>query len=244
MTDREGIGERFQRETAYYAGRQPDWPPRPKRKPSAFKEYKGAERIALPLAEAEGGPAIWETVAARRSERRYRKEPISLASLARLLWSAQGITDPTADRVLRAAPSAGATYPLESYVIAHCVEDLDAGIYHYDVRRHALETIDRGDFRRAVGRPSLGQGIVRRAAAVVLWSAVFDRARWEYGERAFRYVYLDAGHAAQNLALAAVALGLGSCPIGAFLDGELSRLVGLDGDAESVIYGTTVGRID
>jgi SagB-type dehydrogenase family enzyme len=144
---------------------------------------------------------------------------------------------------LRTAPSAGALYPIETYVIVHAVETIAPGIYHYDVRAHALEQIKTGDFRLAVAQAALDQDMAYEAGLVFVWTALFQRSKWKYGQRAYRYVYLDAGHIAQNVALAAVALGLGSCQIGALYDDEVNALLGVDGKTESTIYMTVVGNL-
>jgi SagB-type dehydrogenase family enzyme len=115
------------------------------------------------------------------------------------------------------------------------------GLYHYAVKSHELEQLKPGDFREEVAAASLNQDFVASAGAVFIWTAVFERSGWKYKERAYRYVYLDAGHIAQNTALASVSLGLGTCPIGALYDDEINGLLGVDGREESVLYMTAVG---
>jgi SagB-type dehydrogenase family enzyme len=159
-----------------------------------------------------------------------------------MLWAMQGITQPGRGVDFRTAPSAGALYPVETYLVVHNVEGVDPGVYHYDVQHHQLEQLKRGDFRAAVAHAALDQGMAARANVVFVWTAVFERPKWKYKQRAYRYVYLDAGHIAQNLALAAVALGLGSCQIAALYDGEANDLLGVDGVGESTVYMTVVGR--
>jgi SagB-type dehydrogenase family enzyme len=122
------------------------------------------------------------------------------------------------------------------------VEEIDPGIYHYDVVRHRLEQLRLGDFRMETARAALDQQMAARANVVFIWTAVFERSKWKYRQRAYRYVYLDAGHIAQNLALAAVALDLGSCQIAALYDDEANDLLGVNGVEESTIYMTAVGR--
>jgi SagB-type dehydrogenase family enzyme len=181
-------------------------------------------------------------VRARRSVRNYTGKPVTAAELSQLLWATQGVTTGSGSRGLRAAPSAGALYPVETYAVIHAVDDFEPGVYHYDVEQHQLEQIKLGDFRAAMQKAAMDQDIAARAGVVFTWSAVFNRCKFDYGQRAYRYIYLDAGHIAQNLALASVALGLASCPIAAFYDDELNAIVGLDGEEESVIYMTVVGR--
>jgi SagB-type dehydrogenase family enzyme len=143
---------------------------------------------------------------------------------------------------LRTAPSAGALYPVETYLVVNAVEGIDPGVYHYNVEKHALDQLKAGDFGVDIARAALDQDVAHRANIVFVWTAIFGRCKWKYRQRAYRYIYLDAGHIAQNVALAAVALGLGSCQIAALYDEEANALLGVDGIEESTIYMTTVGR--
>ena len=240
MTER--IGERFIRETKYHRGRLPshrlDWATQPR----PLKEYPSAKRYPLPAPETGNGPGLWEAVNRRRSIRAYTGDAMSVKELSQILWATQGITAEVGSYRLRAAPSAGALYPIETYLSVHRVEGLPAGLYHYAVNDHELELLKEGDFSREVRAGALDQQIAERAAVVFIWSAVFLRSAWKYLDRAYRYVFLDAGHIAQNLALAAAGLGLGSCQIGALYDDEMNRLLDLDGVNESVIYMSSVGR--
>jgi len=165
-----------------------------------------------------------------------------MEELSQLLWAAQGITRYQRGFGFRTAPSAGALYPIETYLIANRVETLEKGAYHYSVANHALHTLRLGDLAEEAARAALDQRMCRDAAVVFVWTAVFQRSKWKYDQRAYRYIYLDAGHIAQNVALAAVALALGACQIGALYDEEVNRLVGVDGEQESAIYMTAVGR--
>jgi SagB-type dehydrogenase family enzyme len=197
---------------------------------------------------------VFNAARARRSGRDFSEEPLALMELSLLLLASTGITASDGYSFYRASPSAGALYPIETYVVAHRVSELQPGTYHYrhlsqdDEQRlspkggHALEQLRRGDMRRQVAEAALDQTIAAEAAAVFTWTAVFERACWKYRERAYRYVYLDAGHIAAQLSLAAVALGLESCPIAAFYDDELNELLGVDGATESSLYLTVVGR--
>jgi len=142
----------------------------------------------------------------------------------------------------RTAPSAGALYPVETYLTVHAVEGIEPGVYHYAPEPHELELLRASDYRREVAQGALDQLVAARASVVFVWTAVFPRSKWKYRQRAYRYVYLDAGHIAQNVALAAVALGLGSCQVAALYDGECNALLGVDGVEESTIYMTVVGR--
>jgi SagB-type dehydrogenase family enzyme len=160
---------------------------------------------------------------------------------SRLLHAAQGITDTR--RGFRAAPSAGALYPIELYAVVHDVAGMEPGLYHYAVRQHALEVLQQEDLRFAIMQAGLGQASLGQANVCFALSAIFQRTRWRYRERTYRYVMLEAGHVGQNLYLAATSLGLGACAIGAFDDDNLNDLLGLDGKEEAALYMITVGKV-
>jgi SagB-type dehydrogenase family enzyme len=218
-------------------GPAPDWGGRVER----IKSYPGAERVALPTPRGYTDSGVEETIEARRSVRQYTGELLPLASLSGLLHAAQGVTAPR--RGLRAVPSAGATYPLELYAIVRHVDGLEPGIYHYVVQDHEMELVQAGDFGGAVAQAGLHQGFLATANVCFVLSAVFQRTRRRYHERAYRYVLLEVGHAGQNLYLAATAMGLGSCAVGAFADDALNDLLGLDGEKEAALYIVSVGTI-
>ena len=238
----EGIGDRFQGETKYIRDKLPagylDWG----KKPGPYKAYPDALKVKLPKPAGAGGMPIWEAVGKRRSVRDFRSSSLRAADLSQLLWASQGVTRVMGEYALRSAPSAGALYPVETYLSVQMVEGIEAGIYHYGVREHELDLLRTGDFRAAVAEAALDQGFLAEAAVVFAWTAVFARSKWKYKERAYRYVYLDAGHIAQNVALAAVALGLGSCQIAALYDDEVNAVLGVDGKEESILYMTALGR--
>ncbi|MGQ9502853.1 MAG: SagB/ThcOx family dehydrogenase [Anaerolineae bacterium] len=222
---------------AQYEGPPLDWG----EQPPLYKTYPGAPRISLPMPVEEVGSTFMAAVRARRSQRSYRDDPLSLAELGQLLFAAQGITYPSGE--LRAAPSAGALYPIELYTLAHCVTNVQAGVYHYAIQTHELELVRAGDLHEAVSAAALGQSFVGEANVCFVLSAIFQRTRWKYRERAYRYILLEAGHIAQNLCLAATALGLGACTVGAFYDDDLNALLGLDGRDETALYIVAAGRV-
>ncbi len=238
----EGIGDRFQDETKYARDKLPggylDW----SKKPGIYKDYSEAPKVDLPPPLEKGGMPVWETIGRRRSVRDFRSIPLSAAEVSQLLWASQGVTKVAGDFGLRAAPSAGALYPIETYLSVQMAENIEPGIYHYDVREHRLDQLRAGDFGAPVAEAALDQGFLAEAAVVFAWTAVFGRSKWKYKQRAFRYVYLDAGHIAQNVAVAAVALGLGSCQVAALYDGEVNSILGVDGEEESILYMTAVGH--
>ncbi len=238
---KDGIGDQFQNETKYLPGKLSggalDW----SRRPEAYKTYPGAPRLKLPPPETQGGMPLWDSIRQRRSCRDFRPTSLSLKALSQLLWASQGITKKMQGFDFRAAPSAGALYPIETYLAILNVDGLEPGIYHYDVRGHELEAIRKSDCRAELGAALLDQHFIGESNVVFLWTAVFQRSKWKYKQRAYRYVYLDAGQIAQNLALAAVALGIASCHIGALYDDEVNSILGVDGKEESIVYTTAVG---
>lgn len=237
-----GIGERYQEETKYVRGKLGGGYGLGRKRPEPRKAYPEAPKIQLDPPAVHGGKPIWETIKGRRSLRDFSNQPLSRAELSQLLWAPQGITRLEMGYGLRAAPSAGALYPVETYLSVQNVQDIEPGIYHYTPHEHALELLDKGDHGQSVAEAALDQAFLVDAAVVFAWTAVFPRSAWKYAERAYRYVYLDAGHIAQNVALAAVALGLGSCQVAALYDDEVNALLGVDGRDESILYMTAVGR--
>lgn len=181
--------------------------------------------IALPSPTTTGVMGVTEAIAARRSVRSFAASPVSLAQAAQLLWAAQGVTDPIGGR--RSAPSAGALYPLEAHLIAVRVTGLEPGVYRYAPERHALLDTGTPADPEALAYAALSQESISTAPALLVLTAVFERSTRKYGERGVRYVYLEAGHAAENVYLEAVALGLGTVAIGAFDDERLRSVLGL-----------------
>jgi SagB-type dehydrogenase family enzyme len=239
----DGPGREFQRETKHrrdrLVGRRMDWD----RRPETYKEYPDRPRVALPEPK-HPEVTLDELLRSRRSVRRFSDDPLSVEELSYLLWACDGITRRERGYEFRTAPSAGALYPVETYVAVNDVEGLAPGIYHYSVKHHALEQVRKGPLGEELARAALDQDMCASAPVAIIWTAMFERSRWKYGERAYRYVYLDAGHIAQNMALAAVSLGLGSCQIAATFDDEVNELLGVDGEEESVLYMSVIGRPD
>ena len=237
----DGAGLRYLRETRHsrdhLVGGRMDW----SRQPDWFKTYPGTPRVALPEIELSDS-GLFDALARRRSLREYAEPPLELGELGALLWAAAGVTAREVGFAFRTAPSAGGLFPIEHYVVAHAVDGLEPGLYHYAVLDRALELLRPGDLRLPVAHAALDQGIAAQAGAVFVWTAALERSRWKYGERFARYIFLDAGHIAENVALAATALGLGTCQIAAFYDVEAAALLELDPDVEPVVYMTTVGR--
>lgn len=207
-----------------------------------FKRYPHARKIPLPRTWNLEEERLTTLLQHRRSLRKYDTEPMSIEHLAFLLWAAQGITAQSGRYLFRTAPSAGALYPIETYLHIHSIQGLNAGLYHFDAEHFSLDTLTEGDQAEAVAHACLDQGFMARASVVFLWSAIFRRAMHKYGDRGMRYILLDAGHICQNLLLAAEAVGCGGCPVAALYDGEINRLLQLDDEEESILYAAAVGR--
>jgi SagB-type dehydrogenase family enzyme len=237
----EGVGDIFQRETKYTRRNLPkgglDW----ENEPEVYKEYAVDTKIKLPTPAPMAGMPVDEALRKRRSIRHFSPQPLSKEELSYLLWASTGIWRRGEGYDFRTAPSAGALYPVETYLVVNNVEGVPTGVYHYSIKLHVLEELRSGSFGEHAAQAALGQRMCMEAAVVFIWTGIFQRSKWKYKQRAYRYVYLDAGHIAENLALAATSLGLGSCHIGAIFDEEVNDIVGVDGVNESAIYMTVAG---
>ena len=209
--------------------------------PPLYKTYPDAPSVPLPNATIATPETFGSLAARRRSIRRYSGRPIALADLSAVVEQSAGITG--RDGRLRAAPSCGALYPIETYVAAHRVDGLDAGLYHYAPQAGTLELVRAGDLRAEIVSAGLYQEFLGEANAVVVLTGLFQRARWKYHERTYRYALIEAGHYGQNVYLAASALGLGAAAVGAFFDTELNRILGVDGEREAALYVIGVGHV-
>ena len=185
------------------------------------------EAVSLPAPQFDGRTSIENSLLERRSVRQYRDENLTLGELSQLLWAAQGVTS---RRGYRTAPSAGALYPLEIYIAAGKVIDLAPGIYKYEPNEHKLVKTYDGDRRRDLWGAALEQDPIKNAPVVLVFCAIYERTTRKYGERGIRYVQMEVGHAAQNVCLQAVSLGLGTVVIGAFNDNEVKKVLKLDTD--------------
>jgi SagB-type dehydrogenase family enzyme len=177
--------------------------------------------IKLPAPQHRGLVSVERALAARRSIRSYNSTPLELEETSQLLWSAQGISNA---RGYRTAPSAGAVYPLEIYAAIGNVKNLAVGIYKYIIREHALVEKAAGDLRQDICRAALHQSYIAAAPVVLMLCTINERAMNKYGERGWRYIFMEVGHAAQNVCLQAVALGLGTVVIGAFHDSDVQTV--------------------
>ena len=198
-----------------------------------------AVQIDLPEPTLRGEVSLEETLQTRRSIREYGDGPVTLEEVSQLLWAAQG---ETAEWGGRTAPSAGGLYPLETYLVAGNVCDLEQGVYKYRPGEHDLLRVGDGDRKALLAETALGQEWVEEGVAAIILAAVYERTTGKYDERGIEYVHMEAGHAAENLLLQATALGLGSVPVTGFYRGQAREVLGLPQDVEP-LYIVPVGRI-
>lgn len=185
---------------------------------------RSLDNIVLPPAAYVGAHSLEQLLRQRRSVREFAAAPLTLAQLGQLLWAAQGVTDNEGHRT---APSAGALYPIELYVVAGQVAGLTPGIYRYSPNEHSLSPVTGGDKRHAVAAAALHQTWIASAPAVLVFAAVTARTAARYGARAARYVPIEVGHAAQNVYLQAGDLGLAAVDVGAFDDASIATALHL-----------------
>jgi len=211
-----------------------------------YKEHRGTDRVPMPQVSNEDlaiGPPTPTTIAARRSTRTYAATPMTLDELSRLLYLSGGITAGLHGNARRAAPSSGALYPIELYPVVHRVNGLEPGVYHYDVRRHALELLRPGDFRAQVVEQGIAQEFLGTCGVVLFLTIILQRMRPKYQDRSYRYGLLEAGHIGENAYLAATSMGLGACGVGAFMDDAINTMLGVDGVEEAAVYMVAAGKI-
>jgi SagB-type dehydrogenase family enzyme len=186
--------------------------------------------IKLAKPDLKGSFALEKAIAVRRSRRKFSAKQLTLEQIGQLVWAAQG---QDAWKGCRTAPSAGATYPLELFVMT------GEGLFHYLPAKHSLEKLRERDLRGELALAAWGQEFVQAAPLTLVFAAQFSRTTGRYGERGVRYVYMEAGHAAQNVHLEAEALGLGSVAVGAFDDDSVSKVLGLPSELEPIYMVVT-----
>ncbi|MDO8566517.1 MAG: SagB/ThcOx family dehydrogenase [Candidatus Moranbacteria bacterium] len=211
-----------------------------------YKEYPRFERIFLPnkpeprFTQAE----LAQVVNERYSSRSFTGGPLTLSQLSTLLRYSCGIVrSDGSDKVRRAQPSGGGRYPLEIYpIVFQGNQDVPEGVYHYNVREHALETLWQRKFSKSEVLSLFSYEWTAEASVAVIITAVFERNQRKYGERGYRYMLLEAGHVGQNIHLVSQALGLGCCALGGTHDQALETLLDIDGVTESVVHELIVGQ--
>jgi len=203
------------------------------------------DRVALPAADPS---PLTRLIAERRSCREFEARDVSAAALSAVLETAYGVTGfrggPDGRMFGRAVPSGGGRYPLELYILADHVAGVSRGLYHFHSRDHALEPLSDTRSIADVIPDLMNQRYLENAAALIFIAAVFPRTLYKYAARGYRYVLIEAGHAAQNACLRAVELGLGSLCVGGFADHRINALLKLDERVEGVVYGVAMGHIE
>jgi SagB-type dehydrogenase family enzyme len=197
------------------------------------------ELITLPQPVLDSKISIEAALQERRSIRDYyTPESLSISEISQLLWAAQGITRPGG---YRTAPSAGALYPLEVFLVSGQVDNLPAGVYRYKPEEHGLNLVLTGDILEELSAAALGQDAIRNAPAAIVITGIFERTMVKYGNRGIQYVHMEVGGAAENIYLQAESLDLGTVFIGAFHDDQVSQVLNLD-DQEEPLCIMPVGK--
>lgn len=182
--------------------------------------------IKLPIPKIYRKISVEEAILNRRSRREYKDGALTLEEISRILFFSQGITK----NGFRVAPSAGATYPLETYLVVGKVKNLERGVYHYITKQHSIKKIFDKDIREELAIAALGQDFIARAPASIIFTAIYERTTNRYGKRGIRYVYIEVGSASENVHLECESLGLGTVIVGAFYDDEIARLLKLNNE--------------
>jgi SagB-type dehydrogenase family enzyme len=219
--------------------------PDPEKKPPARLLHPGAHRIALPGADLDIPLPLGDALGARRSMRDYSDAMMPQQLFGKLLFACAGVNGTLSFEGLnlgaRTYPSGGALYPLEIYPVLQRVEGIADGIYHYDPFAHEIEEMRTGNFHEQFAAMTIGQEMLASANAILFITAVFARSMWKYGQRGYRYVWIEAGHLGQNFYLVSGALGLAAVALGGFYDAEANALLGVKG-GEKTIYAICIGQ--
>jgi SagB-type dehydrogenase family enzyme len=237
----DSVGARFHRETSFdqfgFVGKKPTFG----REQPPYKKYSDAVVTELPppppLQESLG-----DAIADRRSVREFISSPLSLEQLSTVLAAAASLTHTRDGYAFRTAPSGGALYPIEIYLLVHNVDSLAPGLYHYQVADSSLETISTGDFSDRIHQASNRQETVGRSPATLVLTARWERITVKYADRGYRYAYMECGAICQNIYLAATAMGLGTCAVGAFDDEDLNEFLGIEPSQEAALLIMPLGH--
>jgi len=239
----DSIGREFIERTKYkYLGASDQVKGLPQ--PPLELKTEGEKIVALPDPKGvDVKITLAEAMEKRQSLRRYSDKPITLEELSFLLWCTQGVKRISHNVTFRMVPSAGARHAFETYILINNVNGLDSGLYKYLPLDHSLQEVKiSGGLADKLVDACFGQAFIKKSAVTFIWVAVSYRMTWRYGERGYRYLFLDAGHVAQNLYLAAEAIDCGTCVIGAYNDDTVNELLGIDGKEEFAIYLVAVGK--
>ncbi|KLO24967.1 SagB/ThcOx family dehydrogenase [Marinitoga sp. 1155] len=191
-----------------------------------------------------GNVDLKEVLNNRMSRRNFSDIPLSLEELSYLLYYTQGIRNIVKNKVIfRTVPSAGATHPLETYLLIFNVEGIEKGLYRYIPTIDKLQLLKKGDFSKEVIEATLGQIFVGNSAVVFVWTAIPYRTEWKYSFEAHKTIAIDAGHVCQNLYLTAESINCGTCAVAAYDQEKMDNLIGVDGEEEFVVYLAPIGKV-
>ncbi len=207
-----------------------------------YKQLKWNMKVALPTPQVPASMTVAGAIEARTSVRNYSGRALSLSQLSRILISADGITHGSGDFVRRAAPSAGALYPIEIYLVVTNVDSLPPGLYHFDVSDTSLQFLQAGDLGRQLNIAANSQKSVGTTPVTLVFTSRFARVTHKYADRGYRYAYMEAGAIAENVYLQSTALGLGTVLAGSFNDDALNALLGIDGKDEAALIIMPIGH--
>ena len=213
---------------------------------TAFKQYSTAESKSL-LTGKSIDQELSNLFKNRRSKRDMTDQNIGFSELSDILFLSAGITkinpiDEDRNHFLRAYPSAGGMYPLEIYPIIFKCDDIDPGLYHYNVKENSLKLLDKGDHREKTSKMILESEIVSKCSVAIIITAFFSRTTIKYGHRGYRFILIESGHLAQNIYLTCTALGLACTGIGGFVDDEINAFLNIDGTNEAAVYSLLIGK--
>lgn len=238
-------GKEFIEKTKYHYMGQSDQAAGVAQPPLELACEQNGVYISLPQNVEVPEIGVTTVIQRRKSIRQYSRLPLSLEELSHLLWCTQGVKSILPGRTVRTVPSAGARHALETWLVINNVTGIEPGLYRFVATKHQLALIASAkdsDFAGKAAELCHGQQFVRGAAALFVWVAVPYRMAWRYGDRAYRYLHLDAGHVCQNLYLAAESIDAGVCAIAAYDDDQMNAFLGLDGESAFAIYMATVGK--
>lgn len=236
----DNIGEAFTELTKYHRNYMSPPIANKDREPQ-YKEYRDVKQFVLPSPNTKNMTPTFEAIIHRRSIREYTDEELKPHHLSKILWAAQGITGRVKGTELRAVGSAGALHPIETYVVVNRTGDLPHGLYHYNVRAHALDLLIQEQFQIGLVNACMGQEFIGQAPICFIWTGIFNRVSWRFAQRAYRYVYFEVGQVLQNATIACQAMDVGCCEIGAFYDDEINLLLGVDGIEETALCLMSAG---
>jgi SagB-type dehydrogenase family enzyme len=203
---------------------------------SFAQQPKKGEKVKLPEPKYSSEVSVEEALKNRQSVRSYKAEALTIEEVSQLLWAAQGVTREWGGRT---APSAGATYPLDTYLVAGNVTNLAPGVYKYDPDKHSIELVLKKDVRKDLADAALGQAFIWQAPIDIILAAIYRRTTGRYRERGNRYVHMEIGHVGQNIHLQCETMGLGTVMVGAFSDEQVKKVLGIEGEP---LYIMPVGK--